>query len=102
MTVLRLLAGERGYLRLEPDDVRAAMQRQVTATSPDTAYFRNFPDCRVMINRLAAERFLRGDTRYGPPPPVEEGEAEEERPVSWRGARPRSPAPAEPRPDARA
>src|SRR5437660_1501017 len=48
MTVLRLLAGERGYLRLEPDDVREAMQREVTATSPDTAYFRNFPDCRVM------------------------------------------------------
>src|SRR5207247_3308491 len=72
MTVLRLLAGERGYLRLEPDDVREAMQREVTATSPDTAYFRNFPDCRVMINSLAAERFLSGDTRYGTPQTAEE------------------------------
>ncbi len=92
MTVLRLLAGERGYLRLEPDDVREAMQREVTATSPDTAYFRNFPDCRVMINRLAAERFLRGDMRYGPPEPEEE---EEEEPVSWTGENPISPAPGE-------
>jgi len=99
MTVLRLLAGERGYLRLEPDDVRDAMQREVTATNPDTAYFRNFPDCRVMINRLAAERFLRGDTRYGPPQPEEEEEEAEEEPVSWTGENPISPAPSERRPD---
>ena len=94
MTVLRLLAGERGYLRLEPDDVREAMQREVTATSPDTAYFRNFPDCRVMINRLAAERFLRGDMRYAPAAPEPE-EEEEEEPVSWTGENPVSPAPGE-------
>lgn len=68
MAVLRLLAGERGYARLEPDDVQQAMQREVTAANPDTGMFRNFPDARVMINRRAAERFLRGEEAYAPPP----------------------------------
>lgn len=58
MAVLRLLAGERGYVRIEPDDVREAMQREVTAVSPDTALFRSFPDAQVMVNRVAAERVL--------------------------------------------
>src|SRR2546426_4879934 len=100
MRVRGLLPGEGGSLGLEPDDVREAMQREVPAPSPDTAYFRNFPDCRVMINRLAAERFLRGDTRYGPPQPEEEEAEEEEEPVSWTGENPISPAPGERRPDA--
>lgn len=67
MTVLRLLAGERGYVRLEPDDVREAMQREVTAVSPDTAFFRNFPDARVMVNRQAADRFLLREQHFAPP-----------------------------------
>jgi len=67
MTVLRLLAGERGYVGLEPDEVREAMQREMTAPNPDTALFRNFPDARVAVNRFAAERFLRGDAAYAPP-----------------------------------
>ena len=71
MTVLRLLAGERNYVRLDPDDVREAMQREVTAVNPDTSFFRNFPEAIVMINRLAAERHLRGDQIYAPPEPEE-------------------------------
>jgi hypothetical protein len=67
MTVLRLLAGERGYVGLEPDEVRDAIQREIAATNPDTALFRNFPDARVAVNRFAAERFLRGDSAYAPP-----------------------------------
>ena len=67
MTVLRLLAGERGYVGLEPDEVREAMQREVTTTNPDPSVFRNFPDARVAVNRFAAERFLRGELAYAPP-----------------------------------
>ena len=87
MAVLRLLAGERGYVRLEPDDVREAMQREVIAVNPDPTMFRTFPDARVMINRLAAERFLRGEAAYAPP--VEE----EEEPASWTSENPIPPAP---------
>jgi len=78
MTVLRLLAGERGYVRLEPDDVRDAMQREITAVNPDPAMFRSFPEARLMINRLAAERFLRGETAYAPPAAEAPDETEED------------------------
>ncbi|MGE5142504.1 MAG: zinc ribbon domain-containing protein [Acidobacteriota bacterium] len=96
MTVLRLLAGERGLVQLDPPDVREGMQREVTAANPDTAFFRNFPDARVMINRFAAERVLRGDAAgYAPPPAVRamepelEGEdPEEDEPISWTSENP--------------
>lgn len=99
MTVLRLLAGERGLVQLDPPDVREGMQREVTGTNPDTAYFRNFPDARVMINRFAAERVLRGDAAaYAPPAPVREPEldaleSEEEEPISWTSENPIPPVP---------
>jgi hypothetical protein len=67
MTVLRLLAGEREYVHLEPDDVREGMQREVTASNPDAAFFRSFPDARVLVDRRAAERFLIGERLYAPP-----------------------------------
>lgn len=72
MSVLRLLAGERGYARLEPADVQEALQREAAAVNPDTALFRNFPDAQIMINRIAAERFLKGERVFAPPvsPPV--------------------------------
>lgn len=69
MAVLRLLAGERGYASLEPAEVRDALQREAGESSPDTALFRQFPDAILSLNRLAAERFLRGDRAYAPPPP---------------------------------
>src|SRR5438876_8595494 len=85
MTVLRLLAGERGYARLEPGDVQEALQREAKTANPDTALFRNFPDAQVMINRIAAERFLKGERAYAPPSPSltaapleEPGDADEE------------------------
>lgn len=97
MTVLRLLAGERGLVQVEPADVREGMQREVTATNPDTAFFRNFPDARVLINRFAAERVLRGGAAYASPTPVREAELDvaeleveepEEEPVSWTSENP--------------
>jgi hypothetical protein len=67
MAVLRLLAGERGYVQLEPETVRDAMQREVAGTNPDPAYFRSFPDAQVMVNGRAAERVLLADRAYAPP-----------------------------------
>jgi len=82
MTVLRLLAGERGYAQLDPADVGDALRREMGEPNPDTALFRQFPDAQLSLNRLAAERFLRGDRAYAPPPPpplrVEDAEDEEE------------------------
>ncbi len=85
MAVLRLLAGERGYVSLEPAEVQQALQREAGEQNPDTGLFRQFPDAILSLNRLAAERFLRGDRAYAPVPPatstrpaVESGEREEE------------------------
>jgi hypothetical protein len=99
MTVLRLLAGERGFVQLDPSDVRDGMQREVTATNPDPGFFRNFPDARVMVNRFAAERVIRGarGAAYAPPepeptPPEDVLLDEEEEPVSWTSENPIPPA----------
>src|ERR1041384_3787093 len=67
MAVLRLLAGERGYVQLEPDSVREAMQREVATINPDPAYFRSFPEAQVMVNGRAAERVLMAERAYAPP-----------------------------------
>ncbi|HEV2751917.1 MAG TPA: zinc ribbon domain-containing protein [Gemmatimonadales bacterium] len=93
MAVLRLLAGERGYASLEPGEVRDALQRETAEANPDTAVFRQFPEAILSLNRLAAERFLRGERAFAPPPPPllsaaesaessdpEEDEREEEKP----------------------
>lgn len=95
MAVLRLLAGERGYASLAPPDVQDALQREARESNPDTGLFRQFPDAMLSLNRLAAERFLRGDRAYAPPspPPLapaleeeEEEEGEHEDEVGRHGA----------------
>ncbi len=97
MAVLRLLSGERGYTSLEPAEVQDALQREVAELNPDTALFRQFPDAILSLNRIAAERFLRGDRAYAPPPPPPpppldspeaaegEGQGEEEEPAGQAG-----------------
>lgn len=84
MAVLRLLAGERSYVQLEPDAVREAMQREIATINPDPAYFRSFPDAQVMINGRAAERVLLADRAYAPP----RVEQEEEELVDTTGENP--------------
>ncbi len=66
MAVLRLLAGERSYVQLEPETVRDAMRREISGVNPDPAYFRSFPDAQVMVNGRAAERVLLADRAYAP------------------------------------
>ncbi|MGH7522150.1 MAG: zinc ribbon domain-containing protein [Gemmatimonadales bacterium] len=67
MAVLRLLAGERGYVQLEPETVRDAMQREIATINPDPAYFRSFPEAQVMVNGRAADRVLLAERAYAPP-----------------------------------
>src|SRR6266516_327477 len=78
MAVLRLLSGERGYASLDPSEVQQALQREAAESNPDTALFRQFPNAIMSLNRLAAERFLRGDRAYAPPPLPPLSEAAEE------------------------
>jgi double zinc ribbon protein len=67
MAVLRLLSGERGYVSLDPVEVQEALRREAAEVNPDPGLFRQFPDVVLSLNRLAAERFLRGDRVYAPP-----------------------------------
>src|SRR3989440_2242868 len=67
MAVLRLLSGERGYVALDPAEVQEALRREAAEGNPDPRLFRQFPDAVLSLNRLAAERFLRGDRVYAPP-----------------------------------
>src|ERR1700752_202673 len=88
MTVLRLLAGERNYVQLEPENVREARQREIATINPDPAYFRSFPDAQVMVNGRAAERVLLADRAYAPANPEEDeadalGDSTGENPVPF-------------------
>src|SRR5205814_1994288 len=67
MAVLRWLSGERGYCSLDPAEVQEALLHEAAEVNPDPSLFRQFPDAVLSLNRLAAERFLRGDRVYAPP-----------------------------------
>src|SRR5438552_7079272 len=90
MAVLRLLAGERSYVQLEPDSVREAMQREIATINPDPAYFRSFPEAQVMVNGRAAERVLIADRAYAPPASAD---ADEDGLLDTTGENPIPPAP---------
>jgi hypothetical protein len=85
MALLRLLAGEGGYARVEPTDVQEALAREAQAALPDTGAFREFAAARVHLNPAAEQAVLVGSEAYAPPaprpPPVEpEAPAEPEAP----------------------
>lgn len=50
LTVLRLLAGERGYVVVSPTDVREKLRSEIESNNPDTGLFRRFPDAQVLLD----------------------------------------------------
>jgi hypothetical protein len=73
MTVLRLLAGERGYAHVEPDEVRHLLEREVRAVNPETGVFRRFPSASVRLDPDQVRVILgvsRGAAAPEPQPPV--------------------------------
>lgn len=76
MVVLRLLAGERGYARLEPEDAQQALAQQARAPFPETGAFRQFAAARVHLNPEAIGRVLAGDLAYAPPEAAQQPERE--------------------------
>ncbi len=58
MTVLRLLAGERGYAFVEPEDARSAFVQEVGAVNPDTALYRRFPAATLTLDPEAVREAL--------------------------------------------
>jgi hypothetical protein len=50
MALLRLLAGERGYAFLEPDEARAALAAEAASINPDTGLYRRFGGATVTFD----------------------------------------------------
>ncbi len=50
MVVLRFLSGERGYARVEPDEVRHFFEREVQTVNPDVAAFRRYGGATVRLD----------------------------------------------------
>lgn len=66
--ILRLLAGERGYAHLDPDDAQRALAAEVEATNPTPGAFREFAAASMTLDQTAVKRLLDSQTAYAPPP----------------------------------
>lgn len=67
MAMLRLLAGERGYARVEPAEAQEALVTEAQAPYPETGVFREFAAARVYLSPHAAKTVLAGEEVYAPP-----------------------------------
>ena len=50
MTLLRLLAGERGYAFVEPEEARGALVHEASAVNPDTGLYKRYGAARVTFD----------------------------------------------------
>lgn len=81
--LLRLLAGEGGYVILESDAARERLEEELNSIHPDTGVYRNFAACEV---RLQSEPLQdRGVPLDLEGPPDEEGPSDEESPAADDG-----------------
>ena len=60
MALLRLVAGERGYARVEPEEAQQAFVMEVQAALPDAGVIHEFAAARVVLNAAAARKVLAG------------------------------------------
>ena len=67
MALLRLLAGERGYVEVEPPEVAAALAEEARATNPNPGAFRAYGDARARLNGEAVQKILATHDAYAPP-----------------------------------
>lgn len=70
MAILRLLAGEGGFARVEPDEVRQLLEREAQAVSPDTGIFRRFPSATVRLEPDQVREVLGTTQPAGAEPPA--------------------------------
>jgi hypothetical protein len=67
MALLRLLAGENGYLEVEPADVAAALAREARSVNPNPGAFRAFGQARAKLSFRAVREILDSRAAYEPP-----------------------------------
>jgi hypothetical protein len=66
MALLRLVAGERDYARVEPEEAQQAFVMEVQAALPDAGVIHEFAAARVLLNAAAARKALAGGEAYAP------------------------------------
>ena len=67
MALLRLLAGENGYVEVEPADVAAALAREARSINPNPGAFRAFGQARAKLSFRAVRQVLESRAAYAPP-----------------------------------
>lgn len=67
MTILRMLAGERGYASVEPEEVREQLALEAEAINPTPGFYREFAAARVRLNVAAVGRHTGDQRAYAPP-----------------------------------
>jgi len=74
MTLLRLLAGERGYAFVEPEEARAALVQEASAVNPDTGLYKRYGAAKVTFDPDHVREALGQDDA---PRPAADGEPAE-------------------------
>lgn len=67
MAILRLLAGERELVSLDPEDVQEVLRAESEALVPDTGAFRDFAGTRILLKAHAVRNVLDEASAYAPP-----------------------------------
>jgi endogenous inhibitor of DNA gyrase (YacG/DUF329 family) len=70
MAVLRLVAGERDYARLDPNDAQEALAAETEMPHPNPGAFREFAAATLTLNSSAVRRITHHDAAYAPPEPT--------------------------------
>ncbi|MFQ5550612.1 MAG: zinc ribbon domain-containing protein [Gemmatimonadales bacterium] len=78
MAVLRLLAGERGYVSVEPPQAQEELRDEAEAINPDPSVIRDYAAIRVYLNANAVRGILSAREAYAPPEEGEPTEPEED------------------------
>jgi hypothetical protein len=66
MALLRLLAGEHGYLEVEPPEVAQALAEEARAVNPNPGAFRSYTQGRVRLSFRALRELFDGEVPYAP------------------------------------
>jgi hypothetical protein len=75
MTLLRLLAGERGYAFVEPEEARTALAAEAAGINPDTSLYKRFGAAKVTFDPELVREALGGADAVPPAAGTTEGSA---------------------------
>ena len=66
MALLRLLAGEGGYVEVEPAEVAEALAAEARSVNPNPGAFRSYGEARARLSFKAVKELMEADEPYAP------------------------------------